>query len=120
MPCILGGEAREQIHQLRKILLPVCQLTDYWISSVGFIWSHKAILQLSMQIITLSSISLSHMSFIVQPAPLMTNAPKPKSANILRSGRDPGAAHIAMLQPHGQNSNQEPVTITTDGNSTEY
>jgi hypothetical protein len=56
----------------------------------------------------------------VQPAPLMTNAPKPKSANILRSGRDPGAAHIAMLQPHGQNSNQEPVTITTDGNSTEY
>lgn len=50
------------------------------------------------------------MSFIVQPAPLMMNAPKPKSANILRSGRDDGAALIAILQPHGQNSSQEPAT----------
>jgi hypothetical protein len=52
------------------------------------------------------------MSFIVHPAPLMMNAPKPKSPNILRSGRDPGTALIAMLQLHGQNSSQEPATFT--------
>lgn len=61
--------------------------------------------------LTFLSMSLSHMSFIVHPAPLMMNAPNPKSTNILRSGRDPGTALIAMLQPHGQNSNQEPATF---------
>jgi hypothetical protein len=54
------------------------------------------------------------MSFIVQPAPLMMNAPKPKSTNILRSGRDDGAALSAMLHPHGQNSSQEPATYKPD------
>lgn len=49
------------------------------------------------------------MSLMVQPAPLMMNAPKPKSISILRSGRDPGTALSAMLQPHGQNSSQEPA-----------
>lgn len=49
------------------------------------------------------------MSLMVQPAPLMMKAPKPNSISILRSGRHPGTALSAMLQPHGQNSSQEPA-----------
>ena len=49
------------------------------------------------------------MSLMVQPAPLIMNAPKPKSISILRSGRHPGTALRAMLQPHGQKSSQEPA-----------
>jgi len=59
--------------------------------------------------LTFLSISVSHMSLIVQPAPLMMNAPKPKSISILRSGKHPGTALRAMLQPHGQKSSQEPA-----------
>ena len=59
--------------------------------------------------ITFLSMSWSHMSFIVHPAPLMITAPKPKRANICKSGNAPGGAAIAMLHPHGQNNNQDPV-----------
>lgn len=45
---------------------------------------------------------------MVHPAPRIMNAPVPKSANILRSGKAPTGAAIAMLQPQGQNNNQLP------------
>lgn len=59
--------------------------------------------------LTFTSMSLSHMSFIVQPAPLIMKAPIPKRASIPISGNAPAGAAMAILHPHGQNNNQEPV-----------
>lgn len=58
---------------------------------------------------TFASISLSHKSFIVHPAPRIINAPHPKRANVLRSGNPPAVALNAILHPHGQNRSHEPV-----------
>jgi len=55
--------------------------------------------------------SLSHMSLIVQPAPLIITAPAPKRASIPRSGKQPGIAPLAMPHPHGQNSSQDPKIL---------
>ena len=52
--------------------------------------------------ITFWSKSLSHMSLIMQPAPLMMRAPTPNKVSILKSGRCPGEAAIAILQVQGQ------------------
>ena len=49
------------------------------------------------------------MSFMVQPAPLIIKAPAPKRASRLRSGNAPAGAAIAILHPHGQNNNHEPI-----------
>lgn len=57
---------------------------------------------------TLESISLSHISFIVHPAPRIMNAPIPNKLNIYRSGSEPGAAHNAILHAHGQNKSHDP------------
>lgn len=53
--------------------------------------------------------SLSQRSLIVQPAPLIMIAPRPNSARVCKSGRHPGAAAKDILQPHGQNNNQDPI-----------
>ena len=72
--------------------------------------------------------SLSHMSLIVQPAPLIKKLPSANSVNIFRSGRQPGAAAKLMLQVHGRNNNHVPghdakreqiVLMTVFGNSSE-
>ena len=47
---------------------------------------------------TLLSIFLSHISLIVQPAPLITKEPAAKVARRVRSGRWPGPAAMQMLQ----------------------
>lgn len=52
--------------------------------------------------------SLSHISLIVHPAPLIKKAPVPKTANIKGSGQQPAWALKAILQPHGQKSNHDP------------
>nr|CAD7258208.1 unnamed protein product [Timema shepardi] len=53
---------------------------------------------------TFPSISLSHMSLMVQPAPLMTTAPMPNRINMCGSGNESGGVLMAMPQPHGQNT----------------
>lgn len=53
--------------------------------------------------------SLSHISLMVHPAPRMTRAPAANIASVSSGGRTPGAAARAMLQPHGQNSSQDPA-----------
>lgn len=60
---------------------------------------------------TLASISLSHISLIVHPAPRIINAPEAKMANVAKSGKHPGDALNATLHPHGQNNNQVPIMI---------
>ena len=44
------------------------------------------------------SIFLSHISLIVQPAPLITKDPAAKVARRVRSGRWPGPAAMQMLE----------------------
>lgn len=56
---------------------------------------------------TIKSISRSRRSLIVQPAPLKSNAPQPNSANILKSGRCPGAAAKVIDLQHRVQKNQK-------------
>lgn len=63
---------------------------------------------LSAVLATLRSISLSHISFMVQPAPRIINEPIPNKVSRYGSGQHPEFAAIAILQLHGQNNNQEP------------
>ena len=58
---------------------------------------------------TLLSIFLSHMSFIVHPAPLITKAPERNRVISQGSGKAPGAVARAQLHPQGQNSSHVPV-----------
>ncbi len=58
---------------------------------------------------TLRSIFWSHISLIVQPAPLITKAPEIIKLKMPRSGRVPGAAANATLQLQGQKSNHVPI-----------
>lgn len=51
------------------------------------------------------------MSFIVQPAPLITNDPVSIRLSMPKSGRHPGAAANATLQLQGQKSNHVPVAM---------
>ena len=62
---------------------------------------------------TLRSIFLSHISLIVQPAPLIIKAPVAKSPSNVGSGKGvPGGVANPKLQPHGQNNNQEPMGLS--------
>lgn len=62
---------------------------------------------------TLESKSLSHMSLIVHPAPLMTKAPAAKRLISAGSGMGaPGGEARPKLQPQGQKSNQEPIGLS--------
>lgn len=47
---------------------------------------------------TLESISLSHRSLIIQPAPLIKKAPAPNKVSKVRSGKLPGADANERLQ----------------------
>jgi hypothetical protein len=58
------------------------------------------------------SMFLSHMSLMVQPAPRITSAPRPKVASRAGSGRLPAGVARARLQPHGHNNNQVPAQRT--------
>jgi hypothetical protein len=58
---------------------------------------------------TLLSISLSHMSFIVHPAPLITKAPERNRVISQGSGKAPGPVARAQLHPQGQKSSHVPV-----------
>ncbi len=61
-----------------------------------------------MYICTFASKSLSHISLIVHPAPLMSNAPVPNKARYVMDGRCPAGVANAIDQEHGINSSQEP------------
>ena len=50
----------------------------------------------------------SHISFIVQPAPLIMNEPPNNRANKAGSGKEPAGVARAALHPQGQNNNQVP------------
>lgn len=52
---------------------------------------------------------MSHISLIVQPAPLIIKAMEPNIIKDLISGKSAGNAANAMLHPNGQNNNQQPV-----------
>lgn len=53
------------------------------------------------------------MSFMVQPAPRIINAPIPNSVSSLKSGKQVAGAAIAILQPQGQNNNHDPKNVGT-------
>lgn len=59
--------------------------------------------------LTFLSKSLSHMSLMVQPAPLINNEPVPNNASMLKSGRQPGSAASPILHVQGKKSNHVPV-----------
>lgn len=84
--------------------------TQYWISS------HIChYLSYTYKCFTFLSKSLSHMSLMIHPAPLMRNAPMPNRAISLKSGKWPASPARQMLQVHGQNSSHVPE-ITQQGN----
>lgn len=58
--------------------------------------------------LTFLSISLSHISFIVQPAPLIITAPKPNKPSISKFGSSPAAEAKAMLHVQGQYNSNHP------------
>ena len=65
-------------------------------------------------LLTFISISLSHISFIVQPAPLIIKAPAAKIPSNPGSGKgDPAGAARPRLHPQGQNNNHEPIGLST-------
>mmetsp|Transcript_6878 Transcript_6878/g.13607 ORF Transcript_6878/g.13607 Transcript_6878/m.13607 type:complete len:206 (-) Transcript_6878:89-706(-) len=66
---------------------------------------------------TLLSMSISHISLIVHPAPRITKAPIPNLVIIHRSGKAPMGATIAMLQQHGQRSNHVPIGLSSRASS---
>merc|ERR1719318_1387616 len=68
---------------------------------------------LSLVLSTSLSMFLSHMSLMVQPAPLMTKAPTPKMANMWRSGSWPAGVARQSDQPQGQNSSQVPMGLSS-------
>jgi len=53
--------------------------------------------------------SLSHMSLIVQPAPLMMREPAPNRDRRYKSGREPGAAAKDMLHVQGRYNSHVPA-----------
>lgn len=57
---------------------------------------------------TFLSKSLSHMSLMVHPAPLINSAPVPKRDSMPRCGKHPGSEASAMLHVHGRYSNHVP------------
>lgn len=61
---------------------------------------------------TLLSMSLSHMSLMVHPAPRITIAPTANLAIMTKSGRAPAGAAMAMLQQHGQRSSHVPTGLS--------
>jgi len=61
---------------------------------------------------TLLSISLSHISLIVHPAPRMTTAPRANLESIITSGRWPMGATMAILQQHGHSSSHVPMGLS--------
>uniref|UniRef100_A0A0B6ZUL5 Uncharacterized protein n=1 Tax=Arion vulgaris TaxID=1028688 RepID=A0A0B6ZUL5_9EUPU len=67
---------------------------------------------LTLVLATFESISLSHMSLIIQPAPRMKNAPAPNKVKILKSGRHPGSAAKAILHVQGQYRSQLPIGLS--------
>lgn len=71
-----------------------------------------AAIGLVLVLATLLSISLSHMSLIVHPAPRMTIAPTANFAIMRKSGRAPAGAAMAMLQQHGHRSNHVPTGLS--------
>ena len=71
------------------------------------------VIGLNCVLLTLESMSLSHISFMVQPAPLIMNAPVAKSPSNVGSGKGvPGGVANPKLQPHGQNNNQDPMGLS--------
>ena len=58
---------------------------------------------------TLASRSRSQRSFTVQPAPLSSSAPAPKSASSLASGSTPGGPASAMDQKQGHARSHVPA-----------
>ena len=58
---------------------------------------------------TLASRSASQRSFTVQPAPLSSSAPAPKSASSRASGSAPGGPASAMDQKQGQARSHVPA-----------
>lgn len=75
-------------------------------SSIHFQQTHVKLI-LSKQL-TFLSISLSHISFMVQPAPLIMTAPRPNKPSISKLGRSPAAEAKAMLHVQGQYSSNHP------------
>lgn len=57
---------------------------------------------------TFLSISLSHISFMVQPAPLIMTAPRPNRPSTSKFGSSPAAEARAMLHVHGQYNSNHP------------
>lgn len=57
---------------------------------------------------TFLSKSLSHMSLMVHPAPLINSAPVPKRDSMPRCGKHPDSEASAMLHVHGRYSNHVP------------
>lgn len=52
--------------------------------------------------------SLSHISFIVQPAPLIMTAPRPNKPSISKLGSSPAVEAKAILHVHGQYKSNHP------------
>merc|ERR1719189_3283685 len=65
---------------------------------------------------TFLSISESHMSLMVHPAPLMIIAPVAMRLRIYGSGNSPAQDAIPMDQPHGQNKSHEPMGLSNRTN----
>lgn len=75
----------------------------------GRTWLRKQSIYFYVCTLTFLSKSLSHMSLIVHPAPLISKAPTPKSASMRRSGRHPGSAASPILQVQGRYSSHVPT-----------
>ena len=61
---------------------------------------------------TFLSISASHMSLIVHPAPLIIIAPIAIRPNMNGSGSSPADPAMPMLHPQGQNRSQDPIGLS--------
>lgn len=81
-----------------------------WYSGTkGRTWRRKQSIYFYVCTLTFLSKSLSHMSLIVHPAPLISKAPTPKSASMRRSGRHPGSAASPILHVQGRYSSHVPT-----------
>lgn len=65
---------------------------------------------------TFLSKSLSHMSLMVHPAPLISRAPVPKRESMPRCGRHPGSEARAMLHVQGRYSSHVPAAQSGQSN----
>ena len=66
---------------------------------------------------TFLSISVSHISLMVQPAPRMTRAPSANLESIRTSGKCPAGATSAILQQHGHKSSHVPMGLSARARS---